>query len=130
MKYSESPESVRENLHLVADRIGSIANQGLYYSRDEYDLARYRELEELGETDLSDVLQPDPYRADGGPYSFEHGARFFVLVSVGPDGIAGTPDDPVYFEQSPTGGGVAGNSTREELWDEERGTWILELAGE
>jgi hypothetical protein len=86
------------------------------------------ELEEFSDytkLDLASLMLPDPYRTDGGSYSVEAGADWYVIWSVGPDGIDGTADDPVGYRVRDS---VGGAGTRAQLRDEERDIRLFVLA--
>jgi beta-lactamase regulating signal transducer with metallopeptidase domain len=78
--------------------------------------------------DLDSLMLPDPYRADGGSYSVEAGADWYVVWSVGPDGIDRTADDRVEYSVLYDDFSYGGDATREQVWDEEHNTWVFLLA--
>ena len=72
MKPSESSQTPRQELYLLADRIRAIADAGLTFSKDEYDLERYRELQGISGTLAGTVDrlgdQPDTQIHDPRPH--------------------------------------------------------------
>ena len=125
--HSSTAGLVQYQLELMHDRIMQYQHdllQELY----PYELPSFEDL--AGDEEwLGRYMFLDPYSPNRKPYRFEAVRRYFVISSVGPDGIEGTDDDPLlwYFDRV-SYGSYGGNTTRGDLWDDAAGTWIPLLA--